>query len=147
MKHLIKSILLLLFLLGSSQVIPAQNNRQRLTREQLAEVQARYIAGQSGMNKAESKQFIATYLAFQEEIWALGPRMKKQHSNNMTDAETEDAIKKRFERSQKILSIREKYYSIYSKFLTQKKIQKVYFLEKQVMQRLIKHQHNNKKDK
>ena len=47
-------------------------------------------------------------------------------------------MKERFAHSQKILNLREKYYGEYSKFLTQKQIQRVYQLERQMMQRLSK---------
>lgn len=124
----------------------AQNsNKQRLTREQLAEVQARHIAKEMSMDPATSKQFIDTYCQYQKEIWALGPRSDKQHrtnSSSMTDAEMEQAIKNRFAHSQKILNIRQKYYTEYSKFLTQKQIQRVYELEKQIINRLAKPKKN-----
>ena len=57
----------------------------------------------------------------------------------MTDAEAEQAIKSRMERSQKILDLREKYYKEYNKFLSPKQIQRVYELEKQSMKRLARH--------
>lgn len=57
----------------------------------------------------------------------------------MSDEETGQAIKDRFAHSQKILDIREKYYSIYSEFLTQSQIQRVYDLERQMMKRLSRH--------
>ena len=59
----------------------------------------------------------------------------------MTDAEAEKAIKDRFEHSEKILRIREKYYKEYCKFLTQKQIQRVYELEQKTMKRLGKRGH------
>ena len=56
----------------------------------------------------------------------------------MTDEETEQALKDRFAHSQKILDLRQKYYVIYSEFLTQKQIRRVYELERQMMDRLSK---------
>lgn len=145
MKRLFKliSLSLMMFLIGI-ETISAQSNKQQITREQLSEVQARYIADKVGMNVADRQRFVETYKTFQKEVWALGPR-GRQRSANMTDAQTEEAIKKRFERSQKILSIREKYYEVYSQFLTQKQIQQVYMLEKQVMNRLAKQRRNNRR--
>ena len=55
--------------------------------------------------------------------------------------ETKKSIKDRFEHSEKILKIREKYYKEYSKFLTQKQIQRVYELEQKTMKRLGKRGH------
>ena len=81
---------------------------------------------------------IDTFCQFQRDIWALGPRPKQPHSQ-MTDEETEQALKNRFAHSQKILDLRQKYYGIYSEFLTQKQIRRVYELERQMMDRLSKH--------
>ena len=54
----------------------------------------------------------------------------------MSDKESEQTLKNRFEHSQKILTIREKYYKKYSEFLTQKQIMRVYEIEKQMMKKL-----------
>ena len=56
----------------------------------------------------------------------------------MTDEETGQALKARLDHSQKILDLRQKYYGIYSEFLTQKQIRRVYELERQMMDRLSK---------
>ena len=45
-------------------------------------------------------------------------------------------MKQRFERSQNILDLRKKYYGIYSTFLTQKQISRVYEIERDMMRRL-----------
>ena len=71
------------------------------------------------MDKATSQRFIKTFCQFQRDIWALGPRPKQSHSQ-MTDEETGQALKARFAHSRKILDLRQKYYAIYSEFLTQK---------------------------
>ena len=85
------------------------------------------------MDEATSQRFIKTFCQFQQEIWALGPRPKQSHSQ-MTDEETGQALKARFAHSRKI----QKYYAIYSEFLTQKQIQRVYELERQMMEHLSK---------
>lgn len=118
-----------------------KDSRQRMTREQLAETQAKYIAKEMAMDDATAEKFTATFCQFQKEIWALGPRPKREGS---TDAETEQAIKERFVHSQKILDLRKKYYAEYSKFLTQKQIERVYELERKMMNRLY---HRSQKEK
>ena len=122
--------------------VQAQNNggssRQRMTREQLAEAQAKHISHELSLDDATSKKFIETYLDYQKEVWALGPRLKRSQQANQTDAEAEQAIKQRMERSQKILDLREKYYKRYSQFLTQTQIERAYELEREAMQRLSK---------
>lgn len=119
-----------------------KGDRQRMTREQLAESQAKYIAKEVAMDDITTKQFIETFCQFQKEIWALGPR-PKQDTSTHTDEETEQALKARFAHSQKILDLRRKYYGEYSKFLTQKQIKRVYELERQIMDRLSKRKGNN----
>lgn len=137
MKHVIRLLLLVVLLTTFCGSVSAQSRRQRLTREQLAEVQAKHIAKEMAMNDTTSRRFIETFCQFQRDIWALGPRPKQPHSQ-MTDEETEQALKERFDHSQKILDLRRKYYAIYSKFLTQKQIRRVYELERQMMERLSK---------
>lgn len=112
-----------------------KDNRQRMTREQLAETQAKYIVQEMAMNDTTAKKFVATFCQFQKEIWALVPRPKRGVSSG-TDAETEQAIKERFAHSQKILNLRHKYNEEYSKFLSQQQIVRVYELERKMMDRL-----------
>ena len=95
------------------------------------------MAKEMAMDEATSQRFIETFCQFQRDIWALGPRPKQPHSQ-MTDEETEQVLKERFDHSQKILDLRRKYYAIYSEFLTQKQIQRVYELERLMMERLSK---------
>ncbi len=130
-------MLLAIALTAFSGAVSAQSSKQRLTREQLAEVQAKHIAKEMAMDEATSQRFIETFCQFQRDIWALGPHPKKPHSQ-MSDEETEQVLKERFGHSQKILDLRRKYYAIYSKFLTQKQIRRVYELERQMMERLSK---------
>lgn len=138
MKNILKLLLLAVSLIAFCGALSAQSNKQRLTREQLAEVQAKYIAKEMAMDDETAERFIDTFCQFQREIWALGPR-PKQPGLQMTDEETEQALKERFAHSQKILDLRKKYYAIYSGFLTQKQILRIYQLERQMMERLSKH--------
>ena len=137
MKDIIRILLLAVMLTAIGGTASAQSSRQRLSREQLAEVQARHIANEMAMDDTTSQHFIETFCQFQREIWALGPRPKRP-GNQMTDEETEQALKARFAHSRKILDLRQKYYGIYSEFLTQKQIRRVYELERQMMERLSK---------
>lgn len=116
-----------------------KSNKQRLSREQLADVQARHIAHELAFDDATTQKYVETFCAYQKEVWALGPRVKGKKAD-MTDAEAEKNIKARFEQSQKILNLREKYYKEYSKFLTQKQIQRAYELEKKTIKKLGRHE-------
>ena len=129
----------------STATLAQENNssrKQRMSREQMAEAQAKHIAHELALDDAITHKFVTTYSEYQKEIWTLEPRFHgKKHQTEMTDAEAEKAIKERFEHSEKILKIREKYYKEYCKFLTQKQIQRVYELEQQTIKRLGKRGH------
>lgn len=144
MKTIMKLWLVAALMLMGTATISAQNNkRQRLTREELADKQARHIAQTMAFDDATTKQFVETYTACQKEIWALGPRMKgarkQANTQQQTEAEAKEDIALQFERSEKLLQIRQKYYAEYSKFLTQNQIKRVYVLERRMMKRLANH--------
>ena len=116
------------------------NDKQRLNREQLSEKQAKYIANELMLDNETTAKFVNVYTQCQKEVWALGPRPRRNANGN--EEQIEQNIKKRFEMSEKILDIRQKYYKEYSKFLTQKQIQRVYKLEKNMMKRLAQRRGN-----
>ncbi len=137
MKHIIRFTLAILMMALCSVSANAQSNQhQRMSREQFAEAQANYIARQLALDDATANKFVSAYRDFQKELWALGPRAKQNRKGGNTDDQAQQAITDRFERSQKILALREKYYKRYSTFLSQKQIQRVYELERQMMRRL-----------
>ena len=115
-----------------SMTLSAQPGGKKLTREELAVKQADYISRELAFDEETSKKFEETYCDFQRELWALGPSLGKQQSENPNEEE----MKQRFERSQKILDLRRKYYAIYSTFLTQKQISRMYEIERDMMRRL-----------
>ena len=144
MKNMIKILVLAVAMITFNVSTYAQKSeRQRMTREQLAEAQAHFIADEMAMDDTTAKQFVETFCQFQKDIWALGPRPKKDIST-CTDEEAEQAIKERFAHSQKILNLRQKYYEEYSKFLSQKQIGRVYELERKMMDHLF---HRSQKEK
>ena len=102
-----------------------------MSREQLAEVQARHIARQLAFDDKTTAKFVDTYTRCQKEIWTLAPKRKGVKGAART-------MEERFERSQKLLDIRKKYHEEYGKFLTPKQIQRVYAIEKNMMNRLSK---------
>ena len=139
MNKMISTMVIAIAMLFTSINMSAQsNNQQRLSREELAEKQARHIAHELALDDATTQKYVATYKAYQQEVWALGPRVKR-HQANASEAEAEQANKARMEQSQKILDLREKYYKEYSKFLTQRQIERAYELERKSMKRLARH--------
>lgn len=137
MKKILGILMMVVAMMTVSTSVFAQapNQKQRLSREQLAEKQAQYIAHDLGLDDKASSKFINTYTQCQKEVWALGPRLHHKKGEVKTDAQTEQEIKQRFEMSEKILNIRQKYYKKYSQFLTQQQIQRVYEIERQMMKR------------
>ena len=143
-KLVLRLIMVMCMMTISSTLVNAQatkpgvqkTERQRMTREQLAETQARHIANQLALNDETSEKFTIEYCCYMKELWAIGPRAGKGQRGEMTDAQAEAKTKQDFERSQKILDLRAKYYKRYSTFLTQRQIQRVYEIEKQMRNRL-----------
>lgn len=137
MKRILGILMMVIAMMTVTTSVCAQapNQKQRLSREQLAEKQAQYIAHDLGLDEKASSKFINTYTQCQKEVWALGPRPHHKKGEMKSDAQTEQEIKQRFEMSEKILDIRQKYYKKYSQFLTQQQIQRVYELERQMMKR------------
>lgn len=132
-----RKLVYLLVCLAMAVSATAQTPQQRMSREQLAETQAKYIARELAFDDILSSQFVTTYCECQKEVWALGPRSGKDCS-----------MQERFDRSQKLLDIRQKYYRLYSRFLTDRQIENVYKLERRMMHRMqSKHKENGRKQK
>lgn len=147
MKSLFRVMMMVAAMLVCCGTVAAQDvNRRQQARERLAQKQARHIAKAMEMDSATSNRFIETYCNYQKEIWTLAPKPGKREQRRSaagSNEQSEKEIKARFERSEKILDIRKKYYKEYSKFLTQQQIKRVYDLERKMMNRLAK----QKKDK
>ena len=147
MKNIIKVVVLIVAMMASNANLYAQKvEQQRITREQLAETQAQFIANEMAMDDETTRQFVETFCQIKKEIWALGPRPKREKSH-LSDKEAEQAMNERFAHSQKILDLRKKYYLKYSKFLTPTQIEKVYVLERRMMNRLFQRSQNKDKRK
>lgn len=139
MKRIVSILMMMVAMvtITASAFAQAPNQKQRISREQLAEKQAQHIAHDLAFDEKTTARFIETYTACQKEIWALGPRIRRNQKGS--EAQSEQNIKRRFEMSEKILDIRQKYYKKYSQFLTQQQIQRVYEIEKNMMKRFAQH--------
>ena len=74
MKNIIKVLALAIAMVTISTSTYAQKNeRQRMTREQLAETQARFIVNKMAMDDSTATRFVETFCQFQKDIWALAP--------------------------------------------------------------------------
>ena len=110
--------------------------RAYYNREELANKQAEQIASALAFDKNTSKQFIDTYCRYLKETWEARSEKGTRKGPARTDEEIEQAIQARFERSQKLLDLRKKYYEEYRKFLTPTQIQRVYDQERKIMNHL-----------
>ena len=139
MKRIVRILMMMVAMMTITAGAFAQtpNQKQRISREQLAEKQAQHIAHDMAFDEKTTACFIETYTECQKEIWALGPRFHR--NTESSEAQSEQNIKRRFEMSEKILNIRQKYYKKYSQFLTQQQIQRVYEIEKSMMKRFAQH--------
>ncbi|WP_299270985.1 hypothetical protein [uncultured Prevotella sp.] len=143
-KLVLRLIMVMCMMTVSSTLVNAQiakpgfqkTERQRMPREQLAQTQARHICNELALDEEKSTKFCNEYCNYMKELWAIGPKVGKKQRTDMTDAQAETQNKQDFERSQKILDLRQKYYKRYSTFLTQRQIQRVYEIEKQMRYRL-----------
>lgn len=143
-KLVLRLIMVMCMMTVSSTLVNAQiakpgfqkTERQRMTREQLAQRQARHICNELALDEEKSTKFCNEYCNYMKELWAIGQKVGKKQRTDMTDAQAETQNKQDFERSQKILDLRQKYYKRYSTFLTQRQIQRVYEIEKQMRYRL-----------
>ena len=143
-KLVLRLIMVMCMMTVSSTLVNAQiakpgfqkTERQRMTREQLAQTQARHICNELALDEEKSTKFCNEYCNYMKEFWAIGPKVGKKQRTDMTDAQAETQNKQDFERSQKILDLRQKYYKRYSTFLTQRQIQRGYDIEKQMRYRL-----------
>lgn len=107
MNALRKTILVALTLLMSVLTLQAQvSGKQRISREQLAETQAQYIAKDFAFDDATTAKFVATYCEYQKELWAIGPRPKKAQNETLSEKQAEAQMQQQFSRSQRILDLR-----------------------------------------
>ncbi len=118
--------------------------RNRPNMEQFTRAQANRIAQQLNLDDATTKKFVETFCNCRKEIAATRLPRPNKKPEDMTEAEVAKGIKARFQQSRKILSIREKYFKAYSKFLSPKQIQKVYDLERDDFQHFQKRGFKNK---
>lgn len=126
MKTILRTLLVAITVMMCATAAMAQaNDGKRLSREELAVNQAKYIAHELALDEATTNKYVETYCAYQKEVWALGPRKDLN-------------VEQRLERSQKVLDLRKKYLAIYRGFLTETQVDRAYRLEKEVLDRMRK---------
>lgn len=149
MKQTLRIIVLLAVALTvSSQAFAQRGRKEPGNREKLAKVQAHHIARKLAFDDATTQNFVSLYCQCQQDIWKLCPKAeKKPKGTPKSDKKTEADIDARFNRGMKILNIRREYYRKYSAFLTPKQIDRVYKMERKMMNSLAnsRRQHQRRK--
>ena len=59
--------------------------RQRMTREQLAERQARHIARSIALDEKTTEKYVSTFCECKKEVWALRPDRKGKRQAEMSE--------------------------------------------------------------
>lgn len=96
-------------------------------------LQCQHMANLLMLDNATTEKFKSVYMDYLSEIAELRNTKKERCDSNknckekeLTDAEVEQTIEKRFEISQRFLNIEKKYYTEFKKILTLKQIACVY---------------------
>lgn len=147
MKNIARTNIIVIAMIATATPLLAGQNRNchKISRELLAEKQARKIAESLSLSPEISGKFISVYINCQKEIWSLGPREGGGECAMISDQQADSLIQARFDHSQKILDIRKKYYKEYWKFLNPKQIEKVYRMESRMMRHLKGHREGKRR--
>ena len=85
------------------------------------------MASQLMLDDKTAAKFIPLYNEFRQKMKeAVKTDKPAKHVSDMTDAEVESLLKQRFERSQKLLDVREAYFKKFQGVLTARQIYKIY---------------------
>lgn len=140
MRHINYLILTVAMLLSAVCVQAQDKNDRRQKREHMVETQASYIADELALDEKTRSKFIETYTSYKKEMWQSMPkRPKGKPQGSGTEEEAKTRMRERFDNSRKMLDIQDKYYKRFSKFMTQKQIEKMYDKENEMMRKLHKH--------
>ena len=154
-------VVLMALFLGSQMTLSAQNKenkerKQHPTPEQMMQMQTNQMVRALMLDDATAAKFTPIYEKYLKELrecrkMNFKPRARKDAAQGteantaketpkpvMTDAEIAKMLKDQFAQSRKMLDIREKYYSEFSKILSQKQIMKIYQQEKSNMNKFRK---------
>ena len=121
---------LLIILLSLLFVLPsfAQNNSDHeARRKEMMEFKLKFLADEIGLNESQKKQFNDAYSKMQAERRAIFKKMKEaekiiKNNKNATEADYDRASKEIANAKSQMEKIEQKYYAIFSKFLTKKQI-------------------------
>ncbi len=123
---------LLSFLLGAQ---PRPFPSERMSDEEILQMQARDIVLWLDLDKQTEARFIKEYTAFRKEIDAIVKNVRPPQENNK-EIEIDRAIQHNFAVSDKILQTRKKYYAKFKEFMKPSQIQMMYRIENEAGRRM-----------
>ena len=117
--------------------------KERLTAEQRIDKQVDYIAQSLMLSEETEEKFGVVYTNYLNDLRdcaymdfrsELG--MDKINKEKMTDEQIDKIIRLRFDKCQKILDVRERYYEEFKKILSPRQIMKMYSIERNVRKKV-----------
>ncbi len=150
--NILRKAVITLMLSVTLTISAQKEERPRIPQEKMAEAMAKNIATNMKLEGATYDKFIDTYESYRKEMWAIMPKHGKpdKRREQETEEKVAERMKENFERSQKLLDIRTKYYHKFSGFLTQRQIEQMYKQERKMAEHLKarnKHHKPHKGDK
>ena len=140
MKHTLKILSFMLMVLVCAPSASAQRRmtprKAHVSRHQLASIQAEEIARTMNLDEKTTNKFVTAFCQYKQEVENTVSKTNSgpKDRNKMSESEVDAMIRERFNKSRKLVDVREKYYKLYRTFLTPKQIEKVYELEKNQME-------------
>jgi len=125
--------LVLLPLLACAQ--PRQFPPERMSDEEIIQMQIRDIVFWLRLDKGMETRFIKEYTAFRKEIDEISEKAKPSH-NIDSETEIDKAIQQNFAVSEQILQIRKKYYARFKEFMKPSQIRMMYHIENEAGRRM-----------
>ncbi|MGL5937612.1 MAG: DUF3826 domain-containing protein [Phocaeicola sp.] len=134
MKKISMSIMVIAILLVCQLRVLAQTPQVCSTRAITSEERATQLLQELALSDAQAAKFTPLFKKYQEDMSALSSARKElkkeaRASNaekvEPTDADLKKAAKERFSRQRKMIDLKEKYYTEFSKILTAKQVEKV----------------------
>lgn len=121
--------------------------KQKMTPEQFTQARAERIADELALDEKTRGKFVDTYCNYFKEMQEIcpwqdrsrGDKTQEKVSSRLSDKELDQAMRDRLDRSRKMLDLKVKYYEEYSKFLNPRQIQKMYDMQRHMMERHFHH--------
>jgi Spy/CpxP family protein refolding chaperone len=136
------SILILLFALGSSVALQAQDGgRFPLLRERIAQAKLREIQKTMNLGESTFARFRPIYLKYEQEIANIDfrkqVRLMRVNADSLSSEEAEQLVLSQLEAAKRLITIRETYYKEFRTVLTPQQIIKLYQAEAEIRRKVM----------